>query len=142
MEVRGGAPTDSAALVSRIGLRPRLAVVIAASASGSGASPIGRRIETVRTGLTRDTASCSSVATTTDDADASEKPDADVTGPGVCWTDQSCRLGVGYGDENASGATKIKNAPANPHANHVMVLDTRSADVSARDARIQTVSRD
>ncbi len=36
--------------------------------------------------------------------------------------------------------THKKNAPVSPHANHVMELDTRSADDSARDARIQIIT--
>ena len=36
--------------------------------------------------------------------------------------------------------TNKKNEPASPHANHVMVLDIRSADGSARDARIQFIT--
>ena len=73
-----------------------LAVTIGRSASGSGASPIGRRIDSVFTVVTSGT-TCSSDRTGTEEADASEKPDADASAicAGGCCVDQSGRLGVG-----------------------------------------------
>ena len=73
-----------------------LAVTSGRSASGSGSSPIGRRIDSVRTVFTSDTDSPSGCAGV-DDADASENDDADASDicAGTSCVNQSWRLGVG-----------------------------------------------